>query len=903
HPGADPAFLPNDAEEFLETTIREAMEANGHKPAISILQLRSVDLDHIASTVRGKAPNVVIYFGHGRHETGPELLLSATEWVPLEKVADALFGGAAVKPPFWIFWACSLAEGADQPSARMGSAATLNALAASGGVAVMAMRSKIGIRTARPMLDAVIGAFVAGEPLEVAAAYSRAAGLAVGVGSTGRMDDSAPAVWSRSEPVDGIRWADQNEATSSWVTLPLLGAEGALPELETGLALVDNDATALAASWRASGRYFVTASVKGEVGADPAARVKLLATASALRRLGGRTVVPVILRSGTSFDQRLRHWGGASQELLDPRHANREVSAAIGAIARDGLAGLPRLLAIPNVAVLFSEPPDRAAGWEVLNRSTQGVTLVVAGKSVPREAEGWKLDQLMTDSSRFDRLESLMQAAPLACAILGVIERPLSLSDVAEMSGAREEDLGDLEPLLVRVGGRRVLGQIARAKITDDLDPAVIANARQKCIAKLANSPLEFEALAEVVRLHLALGAGVAAAESIYAAWLEVGARWTKSQRRRLFEFAAQNQQLRDSLEEGPLLDISQAAVEVQDTALAALVLDRLAPTTQLGRMRRHALLAECFKADVAAIGSRKAMLRHAEDAVSCAKEVAGDETDAAIVLHQRHNLARLRQYFEHDYNGALITYEDITKHLGAAPFADRDSALLFAACARNSAECLLDPAPRPIDQALRDRIEETLRSGRSATESHRLLEPAADIDYTLARVAEAAQDDSSAAGLLDALTCGETAKDYPLVATIAAARLFWNEIRRGRAEFEWEHFFRRLQALDLFDHAWAVRTAMAFRLRGVRVLHMRQGVDDLDRARSLIEQNRSSIARHPGLSGHDDARVAALTEVAADLINGSETAWRQFAAGSRATMLPADWIGRSAAEIWVERN
>lgn len=906
HPGPDSAFDPAAALQFLESTIRGAMTANGRIPSVQAHQLRHGGLGSVADAVRERKPNVVVYFGHGRNETGPELLLSPTMWAPIEEVAAALFPDAGSRPPFWIFWACSLADQGEQPMLRLGASGTLTALEASGAVTMLAMRSRIRVDTARPMLDALIGAFAAGEPLEVAAAFSRAAALAVGSEAGGRMDDAAPAVWTRSEPVEAIAWGAGDASPSTWVALPLLDADGTLPELASGFAAIDNAATTLAASWVQPGRYFVTVPAGTDVGADPAARTRLLGAASALRRMGGRPVVPVVMRTGATFDQRLRLWARDAHGSLDPRHADREISSAIGAVVRDGLAGLDRLLAIPDIVVLFSEPPDRAAGWDVLQRAPADATVVVAGTAVPLAAEGWTLDLLMADAPDENAFEDAMRNAPLACAILAIAERPVRLDEVAEMSGCRDQDFAGLGPVLVRIGDRRVLGRAARTRVTAELEPDLVADARRRWIDRLAARPLavDFEALVEVCRQYLKLGRAKAAAEAMNAAWHDVGDRWSLTQKRRLFGLAAQSQAVRDALEDGAVLDVAQAAVELQETNLAGPILDRLAPATTLDRMRRHALLAECRKANVGPGAPRTGILRHTEDAVACAEELAAGDPRYPALLRQRHNLARIRQYFEHDYAGALVVYEEIMGLLGPGPFPDAASAQLVAACARNGAECLLDPAARPLDAAVRDRIDELLRRGGDAAAGHDVRQTVADIAYTRARTAEAARDDAGAAELLGNLVDGPGADEYPLMAAIAACRLFWNHLRRNRAGFEWETLVRLLRRLDLFDHAWAIRTAIKARLRAVRVLLERGGAADLEHAKQLIAQNREQIGRHPGLGGGEDTRSAARTEAAADVIQGDGgTAWAQFASGPRAGMLPAGWAGRTAAEIWEEMD
>ncbi len=263
-----------------------------------------------------------------------------------------------------------------------------------------------------------------------------------------------------------------------------------------------------------------------------------------------------------------------------------------------------------------------------------------------------------------------------------------------------------------------------------------------------------------------------------------------------------------------------------------------------------------------------------------------------------------IRQYFDHQYDEALAVYDDIRERLGTGPHQEVDDARLFATCSRNGAECLLDPALRPIDGAIRDRLEQMLNAGRDVAEESGLGEVAADIDYTLARIAEAAGDEAAATSILVGLVTDEAKEGYPLLAAISAMRLFWSGIAHGRAAFAWDRFDRLVRALDLFDHAWAVRVAIRARLRATNALFLRGAADDPARARALVKENIAAINRNHGLLSHDDTRDAALTAAAGDILAVEDSQrWPQFAAGPRVAMLPYGWARKTAAEIWEEAS
>jgi hypothetical protein len=905
HPGAEPAFDPAVAQNFLENTLSAARAASGRKGPTVAVQLRVAELPQVAAVAGKLAPNVLLYFGHGRRSRGPELLLGASDggWTPLGTIAQTLFPKPQSRPPFWIFWACSLAEGSDQPISRLEGPEALRALGVGGGVAVLAMRSRIRVSTARAMLEALIGAFAAGEPLEVAAAIARTAAVDINPEAGGRMDYAAPAVWSLSEPVDRINWGAEAAFPASWVALPLITASGDLPELATGLAPVDAAATALAETWARPGRYFVSTQGVEDVGEDPAARTRLLGAAASIRRETGRPVVPIVPRAGATFGQRLALWAKDAHAQFDPRYHDRELALAIGAMADDGLHGLAQLLAAPGVVVILSEPPDRAAVWELLSNAPGGASVIVVGSAPPDEVLNWTLDQLTADVLDRD-LDDVAEAEPLGCAILCVVERPLALREVERLAGAGSGALDRLEPALVRVGGRRVFSETARRHVHARLSKEIVAAAHQACIHLLSQRPVgsDFEAVVEICQHHLALEAGESGAETVNAAWRAAGAAWTIPQRARLFKLAARRRDLLDGLEDGTMLDLAEAGVVVQHTRPARQMLERRAPRLFTDRARWHAMLAECLKAEVADTRAQTAMRRHAEDAVACAVAAAPSlgARAAIFIAHHRHNLARIHQYFDHEYEAAIQTYEAIRNALAPDVSTDRESAQLFAAASRNAAECVLDPAPRPIAQSVRDRADEFAGNGLKVARTQGLGEIEAELIYTRARIDEAAQDYAGAGSLLSDLANGCTARAHPLVSAIAADRLAWNEVRRGRRNLTWEDLRARLRTLDLFDHAWAARVAIKSRLRGAKRLAAKGRQIDLLQAQQLLEENRRRLGEMAGLAGREDARGAARTYAGLDVLaQAGGRLWAEFLASPRAVRLPDDWKDLTPHGVW----
>lgn len=255
-PGPNHAFNVEDVASFMERAFDDARVTTGSViEAVKTCRLGQRTLHDTGEEISAFNPNLVLYFGHGRDNGGPQLLLGPrkADWTALSSVVADLFK-ATLLPPFWVFWACSLAEESVQPDQKLDGPAVLRELGANQAAAVLAMRARISVRLARPMLSALITALASGEPLEMAAARSRAAGLAADPAVRGRMDFAAPATWSNSRPVDRIAWGHHPPFPLSWVALPLFagavaGTDAvAFPEFSYGVFDPDERMIALSES-------------------------------------------------------------------------------------------------------------------------------------------------------------------------------------------------------------------------------------------------------------------------------------------------------------------------------------------------------------------------------------------------------------------------------------------------------------------------------------------------------------------------------------------------------------------------------------------------------------------------------------------------------------------------------
>jgi tetratricopeptide (TPR) repeat protein len=831
-------------------------------------------LDAAAAVAKSVRPNVVVFFGHGRIASGPELRCGpgADGWIALADLVDRLFAPDDTKPIYWVFWACSLAEDSAQPDLHLDGPEIFKVLTSRGAVSVLAMRSRIRVPFARVMLRALVQALAAGEPLEIAAALARTAACAMdaAIQSGGQMDFAAPAVWSVSEPVDAITWGTEPPFPAVWTSRPLLaGIHGKFDELGSGVAQLSEWAESSAAAWSQERKLFLHAPVAAASDAMATFDARFLELASAVRNLTGKAVIPIQLELGLNFDRKLMAWAAEAHRHLDPRHSNRELAVAIGHMSRSGSFGLQRLLAVPDVCVMLSEPPDRDDIWRLFDSLDESVSVFVVGSSVPDDLGGWSTDQwsevAMPESLEEGGLDGWPSKVREAAAMLAVLERPVTMEEVARTVKTDRPALSTVESLTIPVGSRRVIGQRARQKILRDAPDELMKLGHQLCIDLLSSrSPdADFGALIEFLGHQLALGLKAEAAALANEAFQSGGAAWSVFQLGQVAAMASSSAGFLDGLSDGLLLGLGRAFVALQETSLARAILETKRPAGLADQASYHAILSEIYKADKSSGQARARMRQHAQKAAElidrAIKEAPGDEALQRDALAYDHNLARISQYFDHAYDAALTVYENIIAQLEEVRLVDRPAGHLYAAACRNAAECVFDPAARPLTPELLERAQAFVHRGLEVGNHLELTEVVAEITYTRARLSEAAGDNAASIQMLQRVLDTPQIDRFPIIATLSRNRQFWRRVECGDQPFSLEDLQPTLRALDILSwHAWPARAAVRSRLRAAKRLVASGSAANRTLARQLLEHSsRTTMSANGPSSGTDRLRWA----------------------------------------------
>ena len=914
-PGPDEAFNAADAAGFIERAFDEARMTTGDViEEVKTCRLDQLTVYDVAKEISTFAPNVVLYFGHGRERDGPQLLLGAREsdWVNLSEIVSEIFPQAVI-PPFWVFWACSLAEESVQPLQNFDGPAVLRALGSQQAAAVLAMRAKISVHLARPMLNTLITALASGEPLEMAAARSRAAGLTADPPMRGRMDFAAPATWSNSRPVDRIAWGHHAPFPLSWVALPLFAGAAArsdaiaFPEFSLGTFEPDARMVSLSESLAAHARLFLavesaTAEQAIKASADPSDAAVLLGAAAALRARTGIVMIPIMLDPGGTFVPKLQAWARSAHAALDPRWHDVELARALDLMARNGTAGLKALVEIPDVSIILSEPPDEPRLWDILTSASPNTHISVLGDSVPNEATGWTADTMNAHTQRLS-IKSMTEDETLVVGALSFLEQPIERRRAADAVGLTDALFDQIRPYLIRIGSRFLLGARARRDALEDLTDAQRTEARRVCMHALRDQAgsRNLDASLDLAAHHLALGEPDQAVQLIQRIFREERAHLTHRVYYRVFRLAARYGELTAHLDEEIMLASIEAAVAIQEMLLAERLLDRISPSDPANQIKRERLLTECLKAAAGRPCAVPKMWKHAQRAANLAETSwERGKIEIRLYLATQLDFARLQQYFDHKYEDALQLYDKIMNGI-EDHLASHEEAALFAACARNAADCIIDPAIRPMSEDKLTTAMGYLERGQTVTGRFDLTIENADLLYTEARAYEAAGQDAVAATVLERISDTTITSAYPLMAAIAADRLGWNRTRRGES-FRVESVAARLRRLDEQCHVWADRVAMKTRLRSAKLLSAKGGTLSLKQAREFLATNARAFLRLRGLRGSEDAWMAAQS-IAGCHVLGEEGVlrWSEFNGLEAYDRLPTRWKNVDPKEIWAE--
>jgi hypothetical protein len=919
HPGFDNAFVPDLVRGHIEKVFDELDFASKacieEEPLKCAPLVGEKDIEAAAVLAGVYRPNVVIFYGHGSQENGPEILCGppSAGWMKLSDVVDSIFQDPHCRPYHWIFWACSLAEETTQPNLRLDGPQIFQALKARGAASILAMRARIRVDYSEVMLRALFQALAAGRPLEMAAAFARSAACAR-ANSDGRIDFAAPAVWSLNAPLDRIIWRDRDAtAVTTWDILPLLSVEDEFQELSMGAVEFDQRAVAAARSWSACARVFVDVEGNDLKGGGEAAAL-FFETAAAARHYHGRPAIPILLRQGRTVDDKLRRWAQAAHRRLDPRTGASEIAAAVQAVKEQGLAGLSQLLALPQALVLLSEPPDVEETWRVFSEAPPGTTIVVAGTTMPDKAADWTLDKLVVEDDRMDGdITSLLQAAraaaPMSAAMLALLRRPVSLQDVAEFSGEGTAQLDKLKPLTVPVSSRKVLAETARRGILQDLEDEEAKTARLRCIDLLQKGGLNrhFGKLLEIARLLVDGEDWKRSAKFLNTAYETWGGNWDLRQWLQLSDLASVAPML-DELDDGVVLGIAHACVSVQQTSLGRSILEGRNFSDDFDEARRRALLHEAYKADASSPANRSRMRKCAQEAVEFVKRglIRDPENKGAQIdlIGYRLNVARIAQYFDRDQAKAYEIYVQILSDIHDRANEDAVVGRIAAAAYRNAAECQFDNQPIPLSEVHAQKAVEAVDEGLRIARSHGLTDVESELLYTSARLLEARKDPIGARGRLEEAATTASRVSYPLVAAIARDRRYWLQVQAGDAPFRLVDVNPNIRALSLLEwHLWAARVSIKSRLRAARRLLAGGQADDQPRGLELLQGARRIIRERKLHSGDTDFLRAARTYAGLKLYLGSngDEAWNEFLAYAGS----AGWLEKrgtpDAQTLWEE--
>ena len=602
-------------------------------------------------------------------------------------------------------------------------------------------------------------------------------------------------------------------------------------------------------------------------------------------------------------------WAAKIGAQLSPALHAADVAGALKLMESGDIEGLQQLLQLPGVFVVFVDPPGLSASdeviWEQLEAAPGATIVVCHDPAVEINAmERWSPDQFETEADV--NLDTLFSRVPRSLGLLSVLNRPVSLSLLAAITGEEAAALEHAAFLIDAPATGVVLSAHAREFLIGRLGEQGVREAHEAYLQARQHEPALISAMDDMEDLRHLIGARrwpetamavnqLAAAkyrEWTAADWLQLG---------NLLERAAP---AHDAIDCCIRLEIAHQLVLRQDLQIARVWLYKIDCNSVVDAARRAALLSEVYKAD-AAQESREEMWKQAQRAIDLCGSIGSDHVDSERarndLRHYEQSFARLRLYFKHEASAARSEFERLISELEPQVQHDRRAAEAYVAAARNLAECLFEFEPFSADPALKLTAHQVLATALALAEKHSLTYAAAEIAYSQAKLAEAQSHIDNALIRLDA--CKKFAREgaHSVCYRIADVRRYWLNVRLKGEPFDYGAFRARQSPLDFLTwHAWAARYAGQSRLWAAYRLG-KEG--DTARAKALLRHNLEAFEGRPDLATSSDRRFVALSRAGLAVFEDGEAvahAWLDFLklkwAGTWLEPLPS----REPAAIWA---
>ncbi|WP_141697601.1 hypothetical protein [Bradyrhizobium yuanmingense] len=875
HEGNDKTFARDEQLAQLKSAFSASAQVKARiadADAIATLDLVAVPSDKDRSDFFADAdPHAVFYFGHGRAGSVPAIWVGPENggWLPLERLA----GYATNQNPFpasWIFIACSIGEAPSHDAGPAGPEA-FRILATRGARAMLAMRARI-----RPQLGQIVAASLieslSGKiPLEFAAATARkTARRARQSGTSSLVDWAAPAVWSTVVGPNPPRSAD---------ILPQLIAAKltrvAADDPGVGLGPPDNDVAQTAARWSQDRRVRVDVA-----GTDEPALAALFAKiAGAIAAQSPRPTLFVRLRETGSFALRLAEWASSMLAALDGLERETVIGRALRQLSNRDLDGLEALVGIPDIALIFSSPPNVGdiTAWAIFEGAGADATIVLGYASVNQEQRPlWTLDRVDTEATMQIARDAL-QNYPATLALLAVLDGPAKREALALITGEASAEMA--ADLTINMPSGIVLAPGVRDIVRSTLQDDELARAHQRAFEARRSVPALIESDDIFAPVRDLAGAGaIELVDFVNAFATRFASDWGAAEWLRLGRSLESARDRWDAIDPRVLLEIASALVERQTLRQALPWLDAVQTDDPLLNTTRLSLLSEIAKAE-GTPGAQQKMWRHAQDALRQIQEAKSqsplDPRLRARARDMKANIARLNLYFNHDAEGTRVTFTAILDELNRENEATVASSLV--ATLRNLAECLFEFEPFRSAGAERAEARRHLRRAIDIARRHCLDSLGAEAAYSTAKLDEVESDWAAARDHLTGTIELARSAGHAVCQRIAEMRLFRLSVQHENTPFDHTLFAVRLRKLEFLEsHVWAKRYAAQARAWAAREL---ERAGDLAGMRLLLVRNIQLFEPLAQVASDSDKHLVALSHagLASAGAVGNQESWTRF--------------------------
>lgn len=831
--------LGKDVENILTTW--EGMEETVKKAVVKPEVVRA-DKNNIINALREHEPHLIWFLGHGYFDTETHLKFSEKVSVTAEEFAG-FFDKAKHHPIFAVFWSCDTLKG--RSFQYTNSPDLFRALTQKGVSTVVGMQSSIADEAAIVMATQLFRGLLHGLPLEWAIARARTWMYKPQNSNDNdenvTMDWAAPVVWTAERPVASLDW---NISELDQLQLQLLGSVS----IDQGLpnSGLDVEPPNIESVNRARGWFSSPITV---VRGNPDSmdyRLWFLRTLKGIQSISQSAVLVITLEKMGTFRQNIQFWAQGFIARLEKSKIPDDYIDALSLLSSDAEIGWQRLCALDNLFLAIINPPPASEEWfwtPFFHNPKHRA--ILTQDDIPYRYRSMPLNYEKA-IERLDQqnIDEAVLKHPLLMSTLAILNIPARIELLKKVDLTWDPDnLLQLWPnLFVKAFSGYIMRTEVRERVLSTINDDFLSRSRQTCLSLTESLGRTQDGYIQEFRIHLLME------QNMYdQALIELKSLWNlyhyQNDQLALLRIAMDRRffSLRDYMNSWDWFNRSSIFLQFGIPRQAKFWLQKEADNF-LDVPYKLSLQAELSKME-GNITLARSLIEQAFE--QCCKNQINEslsEEDRKIAtldgLSYRHDKARLLQFYDNDYNGAIKEYESIITEIeNRMESFNSPSTHLMAVVHRNLGECILDLCASPEDdfREANSHLQTALVLEEKVNSYSNLI---AETYYQLSRLSEKQTQKQQGRQYLEMCITTAQVSHYGLMAVIAKNRLFWMDV--AERNLIWNELTLRWDLISDFlkgyvRNSWAARTLLNTNIK-MAVLLRREG--KLKKGSELLHEN-----------------------------------------------------------------